>query len=653
MNADNVAGSRAAAGETGAAGLAAGKGERSLLIDSLCQALRRGALAHELESFSEAETEAAAEFISACAARRPPGIALVRLESVGTQLGRRRMRIGIINDDMPFLVDSLAGAIAARGLIIHRLLHPVVCVRRDDHGNLTAVEPLCDDLGRRESIMYIEVDRADARTRTELLAELHRALADVRAAVTDWRAMQQRMRDDADSIEGDEEGAALLRWFADGAMTLLAYHVERPAGPPTDPLGLFKLPGDPTDEGGCMDAIRYFEQGGATPLMAKADRRSTVHRRVPLDLVVVPVREKGKIVGVGVHAGLWTSQALGAPVEEVPLLRRRLEELEREFGFDPNGHSGKALRHAVTSLPHDLLINLSREAVKALVVTAMSLADRPRPTLTLVRSILRGHLFAFVWLPRDELTTRRRVAISEMIERASAGKTTNWSVDLGDGDLASLRFTLALDPDRPDPDVAELDRRLDVMVRGWEPNVEEALGALVGPGRATRLALTYLGRFPEGYRIRTSSEDAAADVVRIDGLEDAAARDVRLVARDGDAPERLHLKIYRCGAIIPLSEAVPVLENFGFRVLEEVPTTLPGNELAYVHDFVLELARGGTGSAVLGRARLVERAIAAVLECRAENDAFNQLIVSTGPTRSSGRSPACSAERTRTTNSTS
>jgi glutamate dehydrogenase len=630
MNADNVAGTRADAGDSGATNLKAEEGEHSPLIPSLCQALRRGAHAGELEGFSEADTEAAAQFIAACASRRPPGIALIRLESVGTQLGRRRMRIGIINDDMPFLVDSLAGAIAARGLIIHRLLHPVICVRRDEHGNLTAVEPLCDDLGRRESIMYIEVDRADARTRTELLAELHRVLADIRAAVTDWRAMQQRMRDDADLIEGDQEGAALLRWFADGAMTLLAYHVERPTGQPTEALGLFKLPGEPTDEGGCMDAIRYFEKGGATPLMAKADRRSTVHRRVPLDLVVVPVREQGKITGVGVHAGLWTSQALGAPVEDVPLLRRRLEELDRECGFDPNGHSGKALRHAVMSLPHDLLINLARESVKALVITAMSLADRPRPTLTLVRSILKGHLFAFVWLPRDELTTRRRVAISEMMERATDGKTTNWSVDLGDGDMALLRFTLAVSADRPDPDVAELDRQLDIMVRGWEPNVEEALGTLVGSGRATRLALTYLDRFPEGYRIRTSSEDAAADVVHIDGLEGPGARDVRLFAREGDAPERLHLKIYRCGAIIPLSEAVPVLENFGFRVLEEVPTTLPGAELTYIHDFVLELARGGSGKAVLDRARLVERAIAAVLEARAENDAFNQLIVSVG-----------------------
>ena len=55
-----------------------------------------------------------------------------------------------------------------------------------------------------------------------------------------------------------------------------------------------RLPGDPTDEGGCEGAIRYFEQGGQEPLIAKADLRSTVHRRVPLDLIVVPLREQAR-----------------------------------------------------------------------------------------------------------------------------------------------------------------------------------------------------------------------------------------------------------------------------------------------------------------------------------------------------------------------
>ena len=65
---------------------------RRRMLDSLGDILCRGALAGELAEFSEGDCRAAAEFIAACAARRPPGIALVRLESVGTQLGRRRMR---------------------------------------------------------------------------------------------------------------------------------------------------------------------------------------------------------------------------------------------------------------------------------------------------------------------------------------------------------------------------------------------------------------------------------------------------------------------------------------------------------------------------------------------------------------------------------
>jgi glutamate dehydrogenase len=624
MNADRAAGSKPAPAESGATALA--DADRRLLLDGLTHALYHGAVPGELEEFGEEDCRAAAEFVIACAERRPKGIALVRLELAGTKLGHRRMRICIANDDMPFLVDSVAAAIAARGLIIHRLLHPVVCVQRDEQGCLNAVEPLCDELERRESIMYIEVDRADARTRVELVTELHRVLADVRAAVSDWRQMQSRMRADADRIE-DEEGRALLHWFADGAMTLLGFEVERPRGEPDEKLGLFRLPGEPTDEGGCEGAIRYFERGGSVPLMAKADRKSPVHRRVPLDLVVVPVREGDKITGVGVHVGLWTSEAMNAPVEEVPVLRRRLDELERSFGFDPSGHSGKALRHAVTSLPHDLLINLSTEEQRELVVTAMSLADRPRPTLALFRSMLKGHLFAFVWLPRDELTTRRRIDIGDMIAGAADGRQTNWSVDLGDGDLALLRYTFTIDAKRPTPDTATLDRQLDEMVRGWRPAVEAKLTELVGANRATRLAITYAPCFPATYRARYPADDAAYDILRLDSLEDDRRRSVRLYRLPIDPESQLRLKIYRLGGLVTLSDVVPVLEYFGFRVLKETPTRLEDNE-GNIHEFVVITADGSAADPVMARAPMIEQAVAAVLEGRSENDVFNQLIVS-------------------------
>ena len=597
-------------------------------VDALQQALVGNALTGELDGFSPEEQEEAARFIAEVAYKRRKGEVSIRLESTGGEAGRRRMRLGIINDDMPFLVDSIANAIAGRQLTIHRLLHPVVCVDRDEGGTLQALEPLCDDKSRRESMMYIELDRADARGRRELVEDLHAVLGDVRAAVRDWPQMQIQMREDAAKVE-DPEGSALLSWFADGALTLLGYEVERPGEDSSNTLGIFSIPGAPTDKGGSVGAIRYFEAGGAVPLMAKAERKSTVHRRVPLDLIVVPIREGGKVTGIGVHAGLWTSQSLIEPTEDVPLLRRRLEDLDKEFGFDPHGHSGKALRHAVASVPRDLLVNLSEESGRDLVTMAMSLADRPRPAVLLARSILGGHLFAFVWLPRDELNTERRLAVADLLEEATGRAVTSWSVELGEGDLALVRYTLDIERTDPTPDVKELNRKLDDMVRGWEPSVEEALIERVGAGRATRLTLTYAGSFPDFYRNRTSPNEAALDILRLQRLTDASDRDARFFRHPDDTDRQLRLKIYRQG-LIPLSEVVPVLENFGFRVMAEFPIELEGETKLHIHACLLEMADHGSVDDVMARAEVIEQAIAAVLRGEAENDAFNQLVLYAG-----------------------
>ena len=593
------------------------------IVALLRDALNSNALPGELDGFSETEQDEAAAFVAAVAARRKVGEVTIQLTSSGGEAGHRRMRLAVVNDDMPFLVDSVASAIAARGINIHRLLHPIVKTIRDAKGNLTALGE-----GATESIIYMDLDRADARTRSALRAELAQVLEDVRAAVSDWKAMQARMRADADATE-DAEGAALLHWFADGAMTLAGFEVERPGKEGADGLGLFRFPGEPTDEGGCEGAIRYFEAGGQVPLMAKADRKSTIHRRVPLDLVAVPIREKGKITAIGVHVGLWTSEALSAPVEQIPLLRRILEDLDESFGYNPSSHSGKALRHALSALPHDLILNLDSDSVRTLVIAAMTLADRPQPILVLVRSILRGHLFAFVWLPREELSTVRRLAIGEMISAAADGTQKAWSVDLGDGDLALLRYTFTIDAARNTPDTGALNRRLYHMVRGFLPTLEERLADQVGAGQARRLTLTYGGALPEAYCARYPADDAAKDLLRLDSLADDHQRSIRLYRLDNDPPEQLRLKLYKRGGLVPLSDVVPVLEYFGFTVLKET-TTLLTDVGVNIYEFSLLMADGSAAARLADRSAIIEEAIASVLRGQAENDAFNQLIISAG-----------------------
>jgi glutamate dehydrogenase len=598
------------------------------LVESIRKALTGNALPGETHGLSREAERDASEFVAAVASARKKGELALSIESIGGEAGNRRMRIAIINDDMPFLVDSVANAVAQRQLTIHRLLHPVVCVNRSSKGELQSVEPLCGDKSRRESMMYLELDRADARGRQELAADLRRVLDDVRLAVRDWESLQRQMREDAAAIV-DSEGAALLNWFADGAMTLLGYHVEKPYEAPSSALGIFSIPGAPTDEGGAFGAMRYFERGGEVPLMAKAERKATVHRRVPLDLVVVPVKAGDKVIGIGVHAGLWTSEALRVPPESVPVLRARLKQLDKDFGFDPKGHSGKALRHAVASLPRDLVIAIDYEELRDLVMMAMSLADRPRPALLQVRSILKGQLFTFVWLPREELSTARRMAIAMLLENEVGREITSWSVELGDADLALIRYTQYIDEGATSPDTAGLDAAVVEMVRGWAPAVEAELIDAAGVARATRLALTYINSFPDGYRARTAPEEGAADILRLSDLADENDRAVRITRLDHDAPRQLRLKTYRRGGLIPLSDVVPVLENFGFRVLEEFPTALSGGN-GYIHDFRVEIGAEAEMGEILARTSEVERAISNVLCGAAEDDEFNQLVLYAG-----------------------
>ncbi|MDB5726364.1 MAG: glutamate dehydrogenase, partial [Novosphingobium sp.] len=308
-----------------------------------------GALAKRLQHevlpgesrFTRHELEAAAALVAAAAERRQPGDPILAFETVSD--GERRFtRFAAINDDMPFLVDSVAGVFAARGLPIDRLVHPIVSVVRDKAGRLTGV----GDAGTPESIIYLETPRADARTRRDVVAELRASLAAVRAAVSDWPQMQAAMAADAEALE-DPEGAELLRWLKDDMLTQLGHVTRRRGGDLHEPLGICRTGGEALLSPASYDqAFEYFAGGGSAPLIVKSNAISTVHRRVPLDVFIVPVIEGGKITALSVHAGIWTSGALAAPPERVPRLRLRLAELMKKRGFAPTSHAGKALIHA-------------------------------------------------------------------------------------------------------------------------------------------------------------------------------------------------------------------------------------------------------------------------------------------------------------------
>jgi len=595
----------------------------SSLMKAMASAFSESALPGENEGFDSKACEEAARFTLELAHSRKAGNPAVALDTFADAQGRLAMRIAMNNDDMPFLVDSISSAIAAKGVGVKRLIHPVLSTTRDDDGVLKSVSRKRGATDKRESFIYLETDRVDAKERRAMEDELLAVLRDVRGAVVDWRRMLAAMSDDADSLP-DGEGAALVRWFLDNNMTILGHEHLTRDGERSQRLGLSRVSDLPLlSEQSVGLAVQWFEEGERSPLVLKANRVSSVHRHVQLDLVVVPLREGSKITGLSITAGLWTSAALATAPDRIPVLRTHLATLMDRFGFDSSGHAGKAMAHVLTSLPHDLLVSLPLAELERVTLTAMSLTDRPRPKLVSIRSPLRRHLYILVWLPRDDVSTGMRKQIENMLIEATGGVLLGWTISLEDGGIALLRYTLDL-PDRDQKvDEPKLEDRLELMVRGWEPAVEAALVRLTDEKRAAAMIVRYANGFPLNYRNHYSTDEAARDMVGLLNME----RDHSCITRLSTGGDHMRLKVYSEGGAMPLSDIVPALENFGFVVLEESPTKLgDGN---YIHDFRLALNSSDIAT-VMARASVIEGALSQVLDGDAENDVFNQLVTIAG-----------------------
>jgi glutamate dehydrogenase len=588
----------------------------------------------------KAVLEDAAEWLIVAAATRAPGEAIVQLESATRE--KRHLRIAIVNDDQPFLVDSVAAAIAAQGLGIDRLLHPVVPVARDASG---AITDLGTD-GAYESLIYIETPRVDARQRRELLEALQATLGDVHAAVADWPAMQAAIAADAAAVAAiDGEAGALLGWLGGGMLTQLGHLTRRRDGSSEARLGICRTSAqDLLAEISYERAFEWFDRHEAdgTPramLAIKSNLQSRVHRASPLDLFIVPVREGGAITALSIHAGLWTSAAMNERPGEVPVLRAMVSDLTRRLGFDPAGHNGKALVHAFTSLPNDLLAAFEPERVAHLVTAKMALIDRPRPRVITVPATLERHVFAFVWLPRDHMSTDVRLQIQAMLLGTPGAALLDWSLEVESSTLALLRFLIDVRACASLPDDAAIEAQLADLLRGWNEAVATHLADTEEEGRAATLASRYAAAFPTGYRLAYGPQEAARDIAKLralamtegDGsIARAPERAVRLYRLPADGPDTLRLKVYLHRGALALSDAVPAFENFGFRVVAEVPTYLTDPTLGSIHDFILTLPAGREAGALLERAGLIEDALADVLNGAAEDDPFNRLIPAAG-----------------------
>ncbi|MBO0717601.1 MAG: NAD-glutamate dehydrogenase, partial [Rhizobiales bacterium] len=375
----------------------------------------------DLQHCSEAELANIAAQSWTFLAERQPGTPKIRFEPLA---GARDVAVlEIVNDDMPFLVDSIVGELASRGLDIRSFVHPVFLVRRDAAGRLVEFDAPHAADARRESFIHFHVDEADDPTqRAAVVHALNEILDEVRVSVQDWRPTLARLRDVIAVLEtkppplaSEEiaEAIAFLKWMAEDNFTFLgardyAFTSDETLAPVSETgLGLLRDCGVPLLQHWnkpviITPAIRAFLQEPTLLIITKSSARSRIHRRVPLDYVGVKrFDHAGKLIGEHRFCGLFTSTAYTQPARGIPYLRRKIERIIGRAGFDPASHSGKALVNVLETYPRDELFQIDEDSLYRFAMEVLHLDERPRVRVLPRRDRFDRYVSVLVYVPRD------------------------------------------------------------------------------------------------------------------------------------------------------------------------------------------------------------------------------------------------------------
>jgi glutamate dehydrogenase len=591
------------------------------------------------------------------ARQREPGSAKIRVynprfEEHGWQSTHTVLEM--VNDDMPFLVDSTRMEINRQGYGIHLMLHPVMRVKRDPEGRLVEVLALdsTDEEAISESVIHVEVDRQTEPEVLEKLREcIENVLGDVRAAVEDWPRMREKARTIASELEEEappvEEGElaetkAFLEWIASDNYTFLGYRdydlsaqngEDQLRSVPGSGLGILRETNpQPASQSFARlpPEVRKLARTPDLLNLTKANSRATVHRPSYLDYVGVKrFDSSGEVTGEQRFLGLYTFSAYSASVLDTPLVRRKASYVLERAGFPEGSHNEKDLLEILETYPRDELFQISEKELFEVAMGILHLQERQRVRLFVRRDTYGRFFSCLVYVPRDRYNTDIRQRMQEILQSALGGENAVFDVRLSESVLARLHFIIYTAPGAvPDYDVDDIEALLVEATRSWTDNLHDALVEQCGEEHGNELFHAYREAFPPGYRDDYLARTAVIDIRRIEGLSSENDLGMSLY-HPLEAPEDfLRFRLYRLGAQISLSEVMPLLEDMGVEVADQRPYKVDpdGGTPVWINDF--GLVHEAQGELQTDQVKeIFQDAFARTWRGTVEDDGFNRLVL--------------------------
>ena len=169
--------------------------------------------------------------------------------------------------------------------------------------------------------------------------------------------------------------------------------------------------------------------------------------------------------------GLFTSAAYLSSVTELPVVRRKVQDVLAHSGVTLSSHSGKDLVTALETYPRDELFQARTEDLYSTAMGVLRLAGRRRLRLFARRDVYGRFYSCLVYLPRDRYNTENREKIEAILKRRLYGVDLSYDARVTESVARPPPLRRPHRPvRRPPPDRRQVHRRRNSpsATRSWD-----------------------------------------------------------------------------------------------------------------------------------------------------------------------------------------
>jgi glutamate dehydrogenase len=558
-----------------------------------------------------------------------------------------------ITEDKPFLVDSTRMEINRQGINSFFSLNiGDIKLQRNSRGEITQVLDYDATLPNMqvEALLYMEIDKtSDKEQLKKLTSDLEEILEQVDLVVKDWPEMCSRMRTCLQELEQNSppydpedvaESKDFLRWLLNDHFTFLGcrdYELSKDH----KALRMIKSSG----LGVLRDESRSKEEKPLTELppearrlafspqilvISKTNTKAKVHRQVYADYIGVKRFDgNGELIGERRFIGLYTSTVYHSDPRHIPLIRRKIQLVLKNSNLPLKGHAGKALLDILSSLPRDDLFQATADELTPLALGILNIQEQRVLRLFVRQDTYRRFVSCLVYMPKEKLNTDLQKEMEKILVREFSGIEIGFSTLFGDATLARIHFLIRTDPKKElNYDIKKVEAQLIDVARSWKEELRQALIEYYGEEHGARLIQKYNYAFPSGYRDTFPSLTAVHDIEHIERISSERSLEMNFYHPTDKTAAPLRFKLFQADRPIILSDALPVLENMGLRVMDEWPQeiTLASGQRIWINDFGVKPVQIDDID-VSQIKEIFQEAFRRIWFGEVENDGFNRLIL--------------------------